>query len=211
MAAPPMTLKSFDVFRTLAAESNLPLDERTLERVFQKILKTRLKDRVQFSVMKRTVEKLAEYDKDVVRIAVEAYLDRNSGEDERYLLAIARNEAKRQKVGRAVVSKRRDSEGSSRRSSSALPEATRHLTLVVGSLRDLYRERADHAELIKEVGSAVSELQRRAAAGTVSATEVDKVATELEKRLRIAMPGQDMPVFTPYGWDQWPGLQGAGT
>lgn len=193
---------SFSTFRLLALGGPCQcLNDDRLERLFFAIISTRKTRKVSFGIVRDTLDKLGTYGPDVIVAAVDAYLEKQEGQggySEKYLIGIARGEAKRKDRVPSRAPSREEPKPDPRPSAGE-----GHLRMVVTRLRALYAKYEpdqEEAHAIVEAGKGINVLADEVAEGQGSAADVDRQATDIEFKFRQAVPGVKLPPFTPYGF-----------
>ncbi len=193
--------KSFETFRTLAMNGPCQcLNDDRLERLFRAILSTRKTRKVSFNIMRDTLDKLSTYGPLVIVAAVDAYLEKQEpprGYSEKYLLGIARGEAKRAEGALLGTPRKDEPEKAPGPSSGEV-----YLSAVIGRLRELYPTYATdslEAKAIVTAGQGLHDLADKLKLQQIMAGELDAKATLIEFSFREAVPGVGIPRFSPYG------------
>ena len=195
--------RGFISFRRLAVGGPCHcLNDDRLERLFRAIISTRTTRKVSFNIMRDTLDKLGTYPPEVIIAAVDAYVEKQEAEggySEKYLLGIARGEAKRDRCAPSSPPRKEEPEKAEGPSGGEI-----YLLSVVGCLRELYRRHernSAEAKAIVKAGKALYDLADKLRLGQIMAREVDNVATLIEADFREVMPGlgKAIPQFSPYG------------
>ena len=201
MTAAYIGVEGLGTFRTLALGGPCKcLNDDRLERLFRAILSTRKTRKVSFNILRDTLDKLGTYGPDVIVATVDAYLEKQEpprGYSEKYLLGIARGEAKRNGCQPPKPAERPAPE------EKLKPHpGVEHLRSVIVRLRELYvvyKSNSPEAKAIATAGHGLFDLADKLELEQVMAGEVDAKATLIEFSFREAVPGVGIPRFSPYG------------
>lgn len=189
----------------LVPENLQALGWQVVENVFTQMRSTRDTGRVSKSVVTKLWAKLGEYPPSVVRDSIDVFLADHYDKEERYLVGIVRSEAK--KVARAQrIGKAETQAAAAVRPvvSKGLPQATKHLNLVVAWLRELYANSDVTAEQRVVIVEVAKDMARTATAcGTddhPDARTLDTTCEAWQQRIQDNVPaGVEVPGFSPYG------------
>ena len=201
MTAAYIGVEGLGTFRTLALGGPCKcLNDDRIERLFRAIISTRKTRKVSFNILRDTLDKLGTYGPVVIVAAVDIYLEkqeREGGYPEKYLLGIARGEAKR--------NGRQPSKPAERPAPEENPKVypgADYLRSVIVRLRELYVEyepNSPEAKAIVIAGHGLYDLADKLKLGQIMAGEIDAKATLIEFSFREAVPGVGIPRFSPYG------------
>ncbi len=176
---------------------------QVVEDLFRQLRSTRLTGRVSTSVVRSLWCKLGEYPPSVVRDGIEVFLTQHGDKEERYLVGIVRSEAKRiaraERIGTAETRAAADRPAVSK----GLPQAVKHLDMVVAWLRELYASPSLDTEQREVVVDVAKTIQMTAAACKTDthpdARELDTACEAWQQRVQDNVPeGVDVPAFSPY-------------
>ena len=192
---PSLGDRAFDTFFQLARDRGVACSEDFLKRLYKKLLGTRQTRKIKYSVLKKTMDRLAAYEPDIQSHAVEVFLEKDNGVGEDYLIGIARTEKKR-RGGQAKPRERRPEPESKMQTASEHLERVREWLL--GVYRDAVSLAPEAVPHVREAGEKIAELRRRAETGVLTASEIDKAASKAERKLRPHLPNHELPTFSPY-------------
>ena len=178
---------------------------QVVEDVFTQMRSTRDTGRVSKSVVKKLWAKLGEYPPQVVADAIDTFLADHSDKEERYLVGIARSEAK--KAARAQRIGKAETRAAADRSPPqvGLPAAAVHLGHVVRWLRACYARPDVTAEQREQIGLAGKALHDAQALCITKdhprARDLDEMCGAWEAVVKDNVPeGVEVPGFSPYGF-----------
>lgn len=200
---PQLTHRSMETVWSLVPE---PLQQslgwQVVEDVFRQMRSTRTTGRVSKSMVTKLWKELGKFPASVVRDSIDVFLEQHYDKEERYLVGIARSEAKRAKregkAQRAPVADRPPPE-------VGLPGAAVHLDRVVKWLRECYALPDTTAEQREQIGLAGKALHDAAELCRTKdhpdARSLDEMCDAWQAVVKDNVPdGVVLPVFSPYGF-----------